>query len=233
MNFLVIEDDHTIAGHLAEALQQAGHTCKAVTDGESGLFYALMAKFDVVILDIKLPKIDGMAILKMVRDQHILTPVLLVSAMGELDDKLNGFRGGANDYITKPFMSAELIARAESLVRWREEKDELTSLQTGGLKLDLINRTVSCEERSVALQSKEFQLLECLMRHHGRVVSRTMLLEHVWNYDFDPQTNVIDVHVSRLRQKIHSITELSMIETVRGAGYRINTPIDELPVLAH
>lgn len=233
MNVLIVEDDFTTADYLCESFRQIGHQCRTATNGDEGLFHALMPKYDVIILDIMLPKLDGMAVLKHLREQDIRTPVLLLSSFDELDRKLDGFRDGANDYITKPFAVEELIARAESLVKWRGENDEVTMLQVGELKLDLLSRTVAFHEEQVPLQAKEFQLLECLMRHRGRVVSRAMLLEHVWNYHFDPQTNVIDVHISRLRQKIQRVAQTSMIETIRGAGYRLHNPLTEAPVAPH
>ncbi|MEW9797164.1 response regulator transcription factor [Alteromonas sp. CYL-A6] len=223
MNVLLIEDDPTVGKHIALGLVQAGHQCETMTDGEDGLREARSQHHDVIILDIMLPGMDGFSILESLRADNIHTPVLLLSAKSQVDDKVRGLRTGANDYLTKPFAFEELLARAEGLARPRDP-DSATQLRVGDLTLDLLNRKVTRGDTEIELQSKEFQLLECLLRHRNKVVTRSMLLEHVWNYHFDPQTNVIDVHISRLRQKVDKTFNVPLIETVRGTGYRISDP---------
>ncbi len=220
MKALIIEDDSTVAGHVKKGLESAGHTCTAVENGSDGLMTARNDTFDIIILDIMLPGTDGISILKSLREQEDTTPVLLLSAKSQVEDKVQGLRSGANDYLTKPFAIEELLARVEGLVG--RQTDTTTALKVGDLTLDLLNRKVTRGDTEIELQSKEFQLLECLMRNRGKVVTRSMLLEHVWNYHFDPQTNVIDVHISRLRQKVDKTFNVPLIETVRGTGYRIS-----------
>lgn len=219
MKALIVEDDVTVAEHVHSGLSSAGHECKVSSDGTRGLAMALEEPFDIVILDIMLPGQDGMSVLRSMRDADVNTPVLLLSAKSQVEDKVQGLRSGANDYLTKPFAIEELLARVEGLAG--RQQDSATALKVGDLTLDLLNRKVTRGDIEIDLQSKEFQLLECLMRNRGKVVTRSMLLEHVWNYHFDPQTNVIDVHISRLRQKVDKTFNVPLIETVRGTGYRI------------
>lgn len=222
MKALVIEDDVTVAENIEQGMRAAGHICDVYHDGEQGLYQAMTEEHDLIVLDIMLPSIDGLSILDAIRQEDISTPVLLLSAKSNVDDKVKGLRTGANDYLTKPFAFEELLARAEGLAGRKAENDDATQVKVGDLTLDRLNRKVTRGDIEIELQSKEFQLLECLLRHRGKVVTRSMLLEHVWNYHFDPQTNVIDVHISRLRQKVDKTFNVPLIETVRGTGYRIS-----------
>ncbi|MCU7555484.1 response regulator transcription factor [Alteromonas sp. ASW11-19] len=222
MNVLLIEDDLTVAQNIRQGLTAAGHDCDVYNDGKAGLQAATDSVYDLVILDIMLPNVDGLSILEAMRNENVATPVLLLSAKSDVDDKVRGLRSGANDYLTKPFAFEELLARAEGLAGRKADSDEATHIKVGDLVLDRLNRKVRRGDTEIELQSKEFQLLECLLRHRGKVVTRSMLLEHVWNYHFDPQTNVIDVHISRLRQKVDKTFNVPLIETVRGTGYRIS-----------
>ncbi|WP_218355318.1 response regulator transcription factor [Alteromonas lipotrueiana] len=219
MKALIIEDDVTVAEHVQQGLDAAGHDTTVVSDGTRGLETARQSQWDIIILDIMLPGEDGMSVLRSLREDDNQTPVLLLSAKSQVEDKVQGLRTGANDYLTKPFAVEELLARVEGLAG--RVQDTTTALKVGDLTLDLLNRKVTRGDTEIDLQSKEFQLLECLMRNRGKVVTRSMLLEHVWNYHFDPQTNVIDVHISRLRQKVDKTFNVPLIETVRGTGYRI------------
>ncbi|QJR80079.1 response regulator transcription factor [Alteromonas pelagimontana] len=220
MKVLIIEDDSVVAAHVAQGLRAADHYCEVIANGKEGLDKATNERFDVIVLDIMLPQLDGISVLNVLRQKNILTPVLLLSAKAQVEDKVNGLRSGANDYLTKPFAIEELVARVEGLAG-RATSPRSTSLSVGDLTLDLLNRRVMRGETEIGLQAKEFQLLEYLLRHRGEVVTRSMLLENVWNYHFDPQTNLIDVHISRLRQKVDKTFNIPLIETVRGAGYRI------------
>jgi len=202
MKALIIEDDKTVAEHVHNSLTEAGHECTMVTDGATGLDTARSGQFDIIVLDIMLPGADGIAVLKTLREEENQTPVLLLSAKSQVEDKVQGLRSGANDYLTKPFAVEELLARIEGLAG--RVQDTTTALKVGDLTLDLLNRKVTRGDTEIELQAKEFQLLE-----------------HVWNYHFDPQTNVIDVHISRLRQKVDKTFNVPLIETVRGTGYRI------------
>lgn len=225
MKVLLIEDDPKVAAHIEKGLVQEGHACMSANDGATGLELALSHTLDVIILDIMLPMLDGFTVLERIRDSRNTTPVLLLSAKNEVDDKVKGLRTGANDYLTKPFAFEELLARVEGLGGRPLESEDKTLIKVGDLTLDLVNRSVMRGDTEIDLQSKEFQLLECLLRHKGKVVTRSMLLEQVWNYHFDPQTNVIDVHISRLRQKVDKAFNIPVIETVRGTGYRISDAI--------
>ena len=222
MKALIIEDDPTVAEHIRSGLESAGHECFHQSDGKSGLNRALDEHFDLVILDIMLPEMDGFTVLENIRAELPALPVLLLSAKSQVDDKVRGLRSGANDYLTKPFAIEELLARAEGLAGRPGAASKETELSVGDLTLDLLRRKVTRGETEIDLQAKEFQLLECLLRNRGKVVTRSMLLERVWNYHFDPQTNLIDVHISRLRQKVDKTFNIPLIETVRGTGYRIS-----------
>ncbi|BFT31258.1 response regulator transcription factor [Alteromonas sp. D210916BOD_24] len=221
MKVLLVEDDPKVAAHIANGLLGEGHECISVSDGALGLQEASSRDVDVVILDVMLPQIDGFSVLEKLRETGNSTPVLMLSAKSQVEDKVKGLRSGANDYLTKPFAFEELLARVEGLAGRNKESGDKTLIKVGDLTLDLVNRKVLRGEQEIDLQSKEFQLLECLLRHRGKVVTRSMLLEQVWNYHFDPQTNVIDVHISRLRQKVDKAFNVPLIETVRGTGYRI------------
>lgn len=223
LKLLLIEDDEQTAEYLKRGLGELGHSCDHAANGVDGLAAALDGTHDAIILDRNLPQLDGLAVLTALRAQGNRTPVLVLSALSQVDDKVAGLRAGGDDYLGKPFSFQELFARLEALVRRREgDTAQRTELKIGGLTLDLLSRTASREGRRIELQNKEFQLLEYLMRHAGQVVTRTMLTEAIWDYSFNPGTNVIDVHVSRLRGKIDAPGEPSMISTIRGAGYRLD-----------
>jgi two-component system OmpR family response regulator len=224
MRILVIEDDQETRDYLAQGLTQSGHVVDAADDGKDGLFLALDQEFDVMIVDRMLPGLDGLSIVETVRSSGRRTPILILSALGEVDDRVEGLRRGGDDYLVKPFAFSELEARLEALVRRGDGDAVETRLQVADLELDLLTRQVKRAGREIELQPREFRLLEYLMRHSGQVVTRTMLLEKVWDYHFDPQTNVIDVHVSRLRRKIDKDFDEPLIQTVRGAGYVLRAP---------
>ena len=222
MKILIVEDDQPAAEVMARGLLDAGHTSTLCPDGLAGLEAARKGSFDVMIVDRMMPCLDGVGLVETLRRDGDETPVLFLSALGEIDDRVAGLRAGADDYLVKPYAFAELIARVEALSRRRETGSVLTYLTVGDLEMDLIGRKVQRAGREIDLQPREFQLLEFLMRHAGQAVTRTMLLEKVWEYHFDPQTNVIDVHISRLRSKIDKGFEHPMLETIRGAGYRLD-----------
>ncbi|MEK6205588.1 MAG: response regulator transcription factor [Amylibacter sp.] len=222
MRILIIEDDTTTAQFLEKGLKESGHSVIWVNTGVDGLSQALNELFDAIILDRMLPSLDGLSILKTLRSNGNETPVLLLSALGQTDHRVEGLRAGADDYLVKPFVFSELIARIEAIVRRNQPKlSDEKKLIIKDLELDLMARTAMRGQRNVDLLPREFLILEYLMRTAGRVVTRTMLLENVWDYHFDPQTNVIDVHISRLRKKVDGIGEDVLIQTVRGSGYRM------------
>jgi len=224
MRILVIEDETEVAAYLSKGLREHGYTVEQATDGKDGLFLALYEEFDAMIVDRMLPNVDGLSIVRSVRQANIATPVLILSALGQVDDRVAGLREGGDDYLVKPFSFSELIARLEALLRRQAPAGNQTRLAVGDLEMDLLSRSVHRGRDSIDLKPREFSLLEYLMRHAGQVVTRTMLLEHVWDYHFDPQTNVIDVHISRLRQKIDRGYDFEMLQTVRGAGYTLRAP---------
>jgi len=221
MRVLVVEDDLETAQFLRKALKERGHAVVLAHDGEEGAALAREGSFDVMIIDRMLPKLDGLSLVRQLRSEGIRTPVLILSALGEVDDKVKGLRAGGDDYLTKPYAFSELLARIEALSRRGQLQEEPTRYVVGDLVLDRLSHRVTRAGEPIALQPREFRLLEYLMRHAGQVVTRTMLLEHVWDYHFDPQTNVIDVHISRLRAKIDKNFEESLLHTIRGAGYMI------------
>lgn len=223
MRVLLVEDDPHTAAFVAKGLREDGHTVEHAGDGREGLFLATTESFDAVVLDRMLPALDGLVLLQTLRGAGNRTPVLLLTALGEVDHRVEGLRAGADDYLVKPFAYSELSARLDGIVRRVRDAAtrEPTRLQVGDLELDLLSRDARRAGRRIELQPREFRLLEHLMRQAGRVVTRTMLLEAVWDYHFDPQTNVIDVHISRLRQKIDHGFERPLLHTVRGAGYRL------------
>lgn len=221
MRLLVVEDDAETREFIRSGLEQSGHTVDTAADGRQGLLLASTEEFDAVILDRMLPQLDGIAVLKTLRGAGNQVPVLLLSAMGEVDQRVEGLRAGGDDYLVKPFAFSELEARLDALARRGVPEAPDAVLRVGDLELDRMARTVRRAGRPVELQPREFRLLEFLMQHAGRVVTRTMLLEHVWDYHFDPQTNVIDVHISRLRAKIDRDFDTPLLHTVRGAGYRL------------
>jgi two-component system OmpR family response regulator len=217
-----VEDDKDVAGLVVKGLREAGHTVQHADNGRDGLFLAASENFDAIVLDRMLPGgIDGLRLLETLRAQDNATPVVFLSALGQVDDRVKGLKAGGDDYLTKPFAFAELLARVEALTRRGKSDGPTTRLTVGDLEMDLLSRSVRRGVQKIDLQPREFRLLEYLMRHAGQVVTRTMLLEGVWDYHFDPQTNVIDVHVSRLRQKIDKPFELPLLHTVRNAGYML------------
>jgi len=221
MRLLIIEDDRDAADYLVKAFREVGHVADAAHDGDDGLALALDNPYDVLIVDRMLPKRDGLSVIGELRKKHIETPALILSALGQVDDRVKGLRAGGDDYLPKPYSFSELLARVEVLSRRRGGRNEETELRVGDLYLDRLSHSVRRGTEEIVLQPREFRLLEYLMRHAGQVVTRTMLLENVWDYHFDPQTNVIDVHISRLRSKIDKGFAQPLLHTVRGAGYMV------------
>lgn len=221
MRVLVVEDDKEAAGWLVKGLKEEGHVVDHAANGPDGLAMAMEKVHDVIIMDRMLPGMDGLTVISELRKDGINTPVLILSALGEVDDKVMGLRAGGDDYLAKPYAFNELLARVETLGRRKSAEPHKTRLQVGDLEIDLLARTARRAGEDILLQPREFKLLEYLMRNAGSVVTRTMLLENVWNYHFDPQTNVIDVHISRLRAKIDKEFDEPLLHTVRGAGYTI------------
>ncbi len=223
MRLLIIEDDREASTYLSKAFREAGHVADTADDGLDGYALAREGAYDVLVVDRMLPKLDGLSLIRSLREQGVETPVLILSALGQVDDRVKGLKAGGDDYLPKPYAFSELMARIEVLARRRggAAATEATSYRVGDLELDRLSHRVTRAGQEIPLQPREFRLLEYLMRHAGQVVTRTMLLEHVWDYHFDPQTNVIDVHVSRLRAKVDKGFERPMIHTVRGAGYMV------------
>ncbi|MBN8996483.1 MAG: response regulator transcription factor [Rhizobiales bacterium] len=221
MRILLIEDDKEAAAYLVKALREAGHVADHAADGDTGADMAGEGGYDVLVVDRMLPKRDGLSIVEELRRNGDHTPVLILSALGQVDDRVTGLRAGGDDYLSKPYAFTELLARVEALARRRLPGEVETVYRAGDLELDRLRHSVSRGGKPVPLQPREFRLLEYLMKHAGQVVTRTMLLENVWDYHFDPQTNVIDVHISRLRSKIDKGFGEPLLHTVRGAGYMI------------
>lgn len=221
MRILIVEDDREAANYIRKGLRESGHVVDHAADGEEGLGMARAAEYDVLVVDRMLPRMDGLKVIETLRGEEHRTPVLVLSALGEVDHRVEGLKAGGDDYLVKPYAFAELLARVEALARRRDPEAVRTRLVVGDLEMDLLARTVSRSGDEIILQPREFRLLEFLMKHSGQVVTRTMLLEKVWDYHFDPQTNVIDVHISRLRTKIDKPFAKTMLHTVRGAGYRL------------
>lgn len=219
---LLIEDDAQVSKFIAEGLQAQGYVVMQVADGLQGKKMAVEKQFDLLVVDRMLPGCDGLSIVETVRGSGNPVPVLFLSALGDVDDRVKGLKVGGDDYLVKPFAIEELIARIEALLRRKKDATSSTRLRVADLELDLLTQKVTREGKSINLQPREFRLLEYLMKHAGQIVTRTMLLENVWEYHFDPQTNVIDVHVSRLRQKIDKDFDRPLLSTVRGAGYMLN-----------
>jgi two-component system, OmpR family, response regulator len=219
MRALLIEDDRTIAEFVIRGLQEAGFAVDHESDGDTGLTAAVRHSYDVAIVDLMLPKVDGLSVIDQLRRRGVMTPVLILSARRSVDDRVRGLQAGGDDYLTKPFAFAELLARVQALVRRATRSPEPTTLTVEDLVLDLLSRRVSRGGVTIDLRPREFTLLEYLMRNAGRVVSKTMILSHVWAYSFDPQTNIVDVLVSRLREKIDRPFEKKLLHTVRGVGY--------------
>ncbi len=222
MRILIIEDDPQASAYLVKAFREAGHSADSAGDGIAGYARAESGDYDVLIVDRMLPKLDGLSLIGGLRAQKIDTPALILSALGQVDDRVKGLRAGGDDYLAKPYAFAELLARAEILARRRGGGSaEETVYRVADLELDRLKHKVFRASKEIVLQPREFRLLEYLMRHAGQVVTRTMLLENVWDYHFDPQTNVIDVHISRLRGKIDKGHDKPLLQTVRGAGYTL------------
>jgi two-component system OmpR family response regulator len=221
MRLLVIEDDRDAADYLVKAFREVGHVADQANNGEEGLALALNGEYDVLVVDRMLPKRDGLSVIGMLRDKGNHTPALILSALGQVVDRVKGLRAGGDDYLAKPYSFSELLARIEVLARRGGGRSEETVYRVGDLALDRLSHSVTRGSDEITLQPREFRLLEYLMQHAGQVVTRTMLLENVWDYHFDPQTNVIDVHISRLRSKIDKGFSQPLLHTVRGAGYMI------------
>lgn len=221
MKLLIIEDDREAAAFIEKGFQESGHTVDLSADGETGLNLAETGIYDVIIVDRMLPRRDGLSVISALRAKGIETPALILSALGQVDDRISGLKAGGDDYLTKPYSFAELLARVEGLGRRRSSNGPQTVYETAGLRLDRLSNAVSRNGRDIVLQPREFRLLEYLMSRSGQVVTRTMLLEGVWDLHFDPQTNIIDVHISRLRSKIETGFENPILHTVRGRGYMI------------
>ena len=224
MRILLVEDDRAAADYLAKGLRESGHVVEVTTDGRDGLIKAAADPYDVLVVDRMLPGLDGLSLVQHLRATGQGTPVLFLSALGEVDERVRGLRVGGDDYLVKPYAFSELLARVESLGRRPAVPTVETRLKVGDLEMDLLSRRVTRGGQAIDLQPREFQLLEAMMRSPDQVMTRTMLLEKVWDYRFDPQTNVIDVHISRLRQKIDRGFEAPLIRTVRGAGYCLSAP---------
>ncbi len=217
MRILVVEDDNKIASFLVNGLKQSGFAVDRCADGEEAHLMASTTAYDAAVVDIMLPKLDGLSLVRQLRKESVRTPVIILSAKATVDDRVKGLQSGADDYLTKPFAFSELLARVQALIRRATNVSEPTKLVVGDLTMDLLTREVSSGGSKVELQSREFALLEYLMRHAGRIVTKTMILEHIWDYSFDPQTNVVDVLVCRLRNKIDP--EKKLVHTIRGVGY--------------
>ena len=224
MKLLVIEDDRETAAYIVKGLNESGYTVDRAAEGREGLFMATSGTYDVLIVDRMLPGMDGLQIISALRAAENATPVLILSALGAVDDRVKGLRAGGDDYLVKPFAFSELLARIEVLLRRGGTPLATTKLKVRDLEMDLLSRAVTRAGKDIDLLPREFRLLEFMMRHPGQVVTRTMLLENVWDYHFDPQTNVIDVHISRLRQKIDKGFDQPLLQTVRGAGYTLRGP---------
>ncbi len=219
MRILLVEDDVKIASFVVKGLRAAGYAVDHAIDGENGLHMALTEPYDAAIIDIMLPKLDGLSVIEEMRKEGVNSPVIILSAKGSVDDRVKGLQKGSDDYMTKPFAFSELLARVQALIRRAGGHAETTRLTVGDLSMDLITREVTREGRKIELQPMEFSLLEYLMRNAGRVVSKTMIMEHVWDYNFDPQTNVVEARICRLRDKIDRDFSKKLIHTIRGVGY--------------
>jgi two-component system OmpR family response regulator len=219
MRILIVEDDNTIAHFIEKGLQEEGFAVDHADNGEDGLHMALTEPYDAAVLDIMLPKMDGLTILEQMRESGVTTPVIILSAKRSLDDRIKGLQSGGDDYLTKPFAFTELVARLKALIRRSSGTAEPSTLSAADLKIDLLTREVTRARNRIELQPKEYALLEYLVRNQGRVVTKTMIIEHVWNYNFDPETNVVEARICRLRDKIDKDYEPKLIQTIRGAGY--------------
>lgn len=222
MRVLVVEDDETNANYIIDGLKQAGHNPDRAKDGMEGLYMATEGKYDAIIIDRMLPKLDGLTVIQTLRSADNKTPVLVLSSLSKVEERVQGLKVGGDDYLTKPFAFSELMARVEALVRRNSNvQSEQTSLKVADLEMNLINRTVKRGDKEIDMQNREFQLLEYMMRRPGQVITRTMLLEGVWDFHFNPQTNLIDAQMSKIRQKIDKGHEKQLIQTIRGVGYKL------------
>ena len=217
----MVEDDATTVEYVVKGFIEQGHNIETATDGHQGLLLATSMKYDLIILDRMLPQLDGLKLLAALRATGSQTPVLILSALSHVDERVKGLRAGGDDYMTKPFAFSELLVRAEKLMQRGESQPMVTDLSVGPLSIELLTRKVTLDGQEILLQPKEFQLLKYLMEHENQVISRTLLFEAVWDYHFDPRTNVIDVHIAKLRRKFEELGHGELIETVRGAGYRL------------
>ena len=224
MRILLVEDDQKIASFVIKGLKAAGFAVDHATDGDEGLDLALSEPYDTAIVDIMLPKRDGLSLIEKMREEKINTPVMILSAKGSIDDRVKGLQTGSDDYLTKPFAFTELLARVQALIRRASGASEPTRLRVGDCSMNLITREVTRADKKIELQPLEFSLLEYLMRNAGKVVSKTMIMEHVWDYHFDPQTNVVEARISRLRDKMDKGFRTKLIHTIRGVGYVLKEP---------
>src|SRR6185312_4139209 len=230
MKVLLVEDNERVTQFVLKGLTESGHTADHAANGRDGMVLATNEPYDAIVLDRMLPgDIDGLAIIEALRKAGKRTPILILSALSDVDERIRGLRAGGDDYLTKPFAFGELLARLDALGRRGRQDAAQTTLEVGDMRMDLLSRRVCRGARTVQLQPREFKLLEYLMRHAGQVVTRTMLLENVWDYHFDPQTNVVDVHISKLRQKIDADAEQPLLKTVRNAGYMISADPELAP----
>lgn len=224
MRILLIEDDQSVADYVLKGLKEAGHHVDVTGDGKTGLVMAAGGSYDVMVVDRMLPHVDGLTIIRTLRASENTTPVIILSALADVDERVKGLRSGGSDYLVKPFAFSELLARIEAQSRASVVQAERTSISVADLEINLLSRECHRGGKAIVLKDREFRLLEFLMRHAGQVVTRTMILERVWEYHFNPQTNVIDVHISRLRQKIDRDFDQPLLHTIRGAGYVIRAP---------
>ncbi|MBY2925579.1 response regulator transcription factor [Rhizobium leguminosarum] len=224
MRILVVEDDRRTADYIAKGLIEAGHVCDVIDDGHDALFQATREQYDVMVVDRMVPGLDGLSVVKAVRAAKIKTPAIFLTSVGGVDDRVEGLEAGGDDYLTKPFAFSELLARVNALARRPPVQDQKTLLKIADLALDLIRRQVTRHGQPIELQPREFTLLEVLMRGEGRVLTRTMLLERVWDFHFDPKTSVVETHISRLRAKIDKPFEVPLLHTVRNTGYCLHAP---------
>ena len=224
MRILVVEDDRPTADFLARGFAEGGHSCDILADGQDALFHAVRERYDVLVVDRMLPGLDGLSLVKALRGAGVRTPAIFLTAVGGVDDRVEGLEAGGDDYLVKPFAFSELLARVNALLRRPPVRDESAKLEVGDLQMDLIRRRVTRAGRTIELQPKEFTLLEELMRNQKRIVTRTMLLERVWGFHFDPKTSVVETHISRLRAKVDRPFDTQLIHTVRNVGYSLHAP---------
>jgi len=224
VRILVVEDDKKIASFIVKGLRQAGFTVDYADNGQTGVELALASSYDAAVIDVMLPQLDGLSLIERLRQHKVRTPVIILSAKRSVDDRIKGLQRGGDDYLTKPFSFAELLARLHALIRRANHESDPTRFVVGDLSLDLLTREVLRGGVKIDLQPREFTLLELLMRHNGRVISKTMIIEQVWGYSYDPMTNIVDVLVSRLRNKIDRDFDTKLIQTYRGVGYALKLP---------